>query len=396
MRILDVSPMAVYPPRRGSAVRTYSLLRHLGARHEVRQFSLPWDDAAVLWPRLEGTRITPTYSELRYRHPLASVAKEVGMRAWVNAPLLSGVALQVTRPRALTRLMRWAEIVLVEFPWQFEYCRRRSHARCVLASHNVESLKFSSWAVAAGASLSTRPWVRYVERLEARAARAAELVLAVSASEREHYIERYGVDPARVVEIPNGADTGRYVPVEPDAKAAARRRLGLPERPTVVYAASLIPPNCRGAEWVRRLAAATERFTFLAVGAGAQITGGPGNVISTGLVDDVRPYFDAADVALCPIEHGAGTKIKLLEYMASGLPSVAFSPAVDGLAARDGTELVVAERSVDGLRAALERLVDDPAFARRIGAAARKLVVERYDWARIAQRLEDVLSAQPR
>ena len=116
-------------------------------------------------------------------------------------------------------------------------------------------------------------------------------------------------------------------------------------------------------------------------------------MICTGFVDDVRPYFDAADVALCPIEHGAGTKIKLLEYMASGLPTVVFPSAMHGLAARDGVEVVVAEPSVRRLRTAIERLADDTALALRIGRAARELAVERYDWARIARRLDDALTA---
>lgn len=307
--------------------------------------------------------------------------------------MLSGLALEMTRPRSLTRLLRWADVVLVEFPWQFAYCRRRSKTPCVLASHNLEAFKFASWAEATGASLTARPWLRFVARMEARAARAARLVLAVSATEREQYIERYGVDPERIVEIPNGADTKRYTPIEPAAKAAARQRLGLPERPTAIFVASAIPPNRRGADWVRRLAAATDRVTFLAVGEGAQVDDRPSNMISTGFVDDLRPYLGAADIALCPIEHGAGTKIKLLECMAAGLPTVAFSPALGGLLARDGVEVIVAEPSVRGLRQATERLADDQALALRIGRAARALAVERYDWARIAGGLDDALTA---
>jgi glycosyltransferase involved in cell wall biosynthesis len=370
----------------------YSLLRHLSARHEVRQFSLPWDDPLTPWPRLQRTQATPTYCELCFRHPLAGAANRLGERAWVNAPLLSGLALQITRPPLLGRLLRWADVLLVEFPWQFEYCRRRSDVPCVLATHNLEALKFASWAEAANASLTVRPWLRYVERTEARAARAATLILAVSESERDQYIERYGVDPARVVEIPNGADAERYAPIHPDAKAAARRRMGLPERPTVIYVASLIPPNRRGASWVRRLAAVGDRFTFLAVGPGADVDDPPSNMISTGFVDDIRPYLDAADIALCPIEHGAGTKIKLLEYMAAGLPTVVFAPALGGLLASDGVEVLVAEPSVRALHQAIERIADDRALAVRLGRAARALVVDRYDWERIAGRLDDALT----
>src|SRR5947209_7470001 len=192
MRILDVSPMGVNPPRRGSAVRTHNLLRHLSARHEVRQFSLAWDEPPPLRPRLDELRVEPTYSELRFHHPVAGAANRIGMHAWVNAPVLSGAALGLTRPTALDRLLRWADVVLVEFPWQFEYCRRRTDAPCVLASHNVEAVKFRSWAVPAGAALTRAPWVRHIERVESRAARSADLVLAVSGDEAAKYVGRDG------------------------------------------------------------------------------------------------------------------------------------------------------------------------------------------------------------
>ncbi len=64
--------------------------------------------------------------------------------------------------------------MLVEFPWQFEYCRLRlrhlrRHVPLVLAAHNLERLKFESWARAAGVTVSRFPWTGYVGRAEARA-----------------------------------------------------------------------------------------------------------------------------------------------------------------------------------------------------------------------------------
>jgi len=115
LRILDVSPIAVCPPRRGSAVRTYNLLRHLSRSHEVRQFSLGWDDPPVLRPQLEHTRPAPTYEEQRYRHPVNDAFNALTKRSWVSAPVLSGISLTLTRPPALDRLLSWADIVLVEF-----------------------------------------------------------------------------------------------------------------------------------------------------------------------------------------------------------------------------------------------------------------------------------------
>ncbi len=394
MRILDVSPLAVNPPRRGSAVRTYSLLRHLSARHEVRQFSLPWDDPFSLWPRLEQTQVTPGYSELCFRHPLASAANRLGKRAWVNAPLLSGLALEITRPPALTRLLGWADVLLVEFPWQFEYCRRRSTAPCVLASHNVEGLKFASWAEAARASLTIRPWLRHVERMERRAARAAGLVLAVSAADREHYIERYGVDPDQVVEIPSGADTERYSPIEPEAKAAARRRLG-PSRATDLDLRGLGDPaqpsagRTGSAGWRRRPTASRSwpsargrRWTIL-----RQTWSPPVSSTTSGLIS-TRPTLLCVRLSTVPVRRSScwNTWRRDCRRSPSFRLLVAFSSAT---ALKSSSR----SRALRGLRQATERLADDRALAMRIGRAARALAVERYDWARIACRLDDALIA---
>jgi glycosyltransferase involved in cell wall biosynthesis len=145
-------------------------------------------------------------------------------------------------------------------------------------------------------------------------------VLTVSEPDRREFIRRYGVDPARVVEIPNGSDTQRYRPATREAREAAKRRLGLPDKPTVLYAGSEIPPNRRGLDWVCRLSERTDRFTFLVIGSVARTRSLGRNVVAESYVEDIAPYLEAADMAICPIEHGGGTKIKLLESLAATSP----------------------------------------------------------------------------
>ena len=210
MRVLDVSPRVTFPPTGGSQVRVYNLLRHLSRRHEVRQFSQVRLDRR--WERRAAGEewLTPTYCEHRWRHPLGALVSLVGDRSWVTAPVLSGAALRIGRPTRLRELLRWSEVTLVEFPWQFEHCRRQHPAApLVLASHNVEAEKFASWAVAAGAGRTRAAWLRGIEHAEARAVRGADLILAVSEEDRQGLARRYDVDARRIVVVPNGADTER-------------------------------------------------------------------------------------------------------------------------------------------------------------------------------------------
>lgn len=387
MRILDVSPRVVQPPVRGSSVRTSSLLIRLAERHEVRQFSQP-----RLARDPEGGRgltpVTPSYTELRFASPLATLASEVGARSWVRAPVLSGAGLGLARP--LRRLLRWAEVVVVEFPWQFSACRRLGpDVPVVLATHNVEAAKFAGYAEAAGAPATSRIWLRRIEELERRAVQRADLVLAVSDADRSELIRLYDLDPSRVVEIRNGADTTRYSPAAPATKRAARRALGLPERPTVLFAASDVPPNRAGLAWVERLARRAGHMTFLVTGTVAAPS--RNGIVATGLVEDFGLALAAADYALCPIEFGGGTKIKLLEGLAAGLPTVAFAESLHGLAL-DG-EVLVAPKSEDGLLAALDGLAADPEQAQRLAERGREWVVANHDWGEIARRLEERLEA---
>lgn len=370
----------------GASVRIHNLLENLARRHEVRLF---WQ------PRIgnRDQRADGGYQRIAHASPVAATMTEVGWRSWISAPVLAGAALRATRPPALTELIRWADLIMVEFPWQFEYCRRRrAGTPLVLAGHNVEAEKFNSWGDAAGARLTRRPWLRYIERREHAACQGADLVIVVKEGDREELVRRYGVDPRRVVVVPNGADTRRYRPAEPDRRSKAKRELGLPERPVAIYAGTAQPPNQAGLSWVRRLARRASDLSFVVVG---RVGGRPGmreNLITTGPVLDLRPWLEAADLALCPIEHGGGTKIKLLEALAAGLPTIAFPPSVDGIAARSEEHLLVCEPNEEAVVESLERLRREPALAAGLAQRARTLATAEHDWERLGDRLEGALA----
>jgi glycosyltransferase involved in cell wall biosynthesis len=165
----------------------------------------------------------------------------------------------------------------------------------------------------------------------------------------------------------------------------------LPDGPVVVFAGSTAPPNRTALAWVQRLAARETSFTCVVVGPVAE-PGRNGRLVCTGRVPDLAPYLSAADLAIVPIPHLAGTKIKLFESLAAGLPTVAFAEALHGTAFRDGEHLLVADKSVESLEACLEKLASDRELAGRLGSAGRTLVHARYDWRSSASKLEKALS----
>lgn len=387
MRIANVSPRVATTRAGGSQARIGAILANLAERHEVRQFSQP---------RLRDVRkpMPPGAFERANRSIPAALLTELSEQTWPTAPILSGAALKVTRRAPLQRLLEWSEVTLVEFPWQFgEVARAANGTPLVLCTHNVEVEKFGEFADGGGARVTRSPWLRYVERMEREAIERADMVVAVSDADRHGLAARYGADPDRIVVAPNGADLEAIAPAGAGRRAAARAELGVPDgRPVVVFAGADVTPNRRGLDWIRALARASGRYTFLVAGRVGRRPGRAGNVVTTGFVPDIADAFAAADIALCPIEFGGGTKIKLMESLAAGLPSVAFAKSLRGTELRDGEHVVVAPKSVSGLLAALDRLADDPGAARRIGAAGRRHAEENHDWRRSARVVEDALA----
>jgi polysaccharide biosynthesis protein PslH len=394
MRILDVSPRLVWPPDNGSSARMYHLLSELSRDHEIRQFSQPRflevrqrHFAAEVWP-------TRSYQEYRNQSLIAAAASEWCHRSWIRPQaVFSGACLRLTRPAPLREWLRWADVALVEFPWQFAYCRRAAPTLpMVLASHNVEVLTRTSSARAAGIPVGRSPLLRFVRRLEQHAVAHADLILAVSEDDRREYVRRYGVDAGRVVTVPNGTDTEALFPLEPETKRALRAKLGLPDQRTVVYlAAGPKVPDTEGLKWVRRVARGQQDLTFLIVGGISARPYIEGNIIATGLVADHRPYLQAADISLSPIQYGGGTKIKVLDGLAAGLATVAFAETIHGTALRDGEHVILTEKSDAALERAIRRLVDEPALANALATAGRRFVCDRHDWKAIARRLHSIL-----
>ena len=106
----------------------------------------------------------------------------------------------------------------------------------------------------------------------------------------------------------------------------------------------------------------------------------------TGPVEDVLPYFRAADVALNPMYEGAGVNLKVLEYLAMGLPTVTTRFGIRGLEVADVVQVV----DLADFPAVLTAL-EEPGERLRRGAAARRAAETRFGWEAVASAREGVL-----
>jgi glycosyltransferase involved in cell wall biosynthesis len=116
------------------------------------------------------------------------------------------------------------------------------------------------------------------------------------------------------------------------------------------------------------------------------------NVVLTGRVPDVRPLVRASEVSLAPIHDGGGTRLKILEAMALRTPVVATAKAAEGLGARDGEHLLIAD-TPGAFANAVVRLLQDPAEARSIADGGWRLFRARYDTKAVVPRFLELVES---
>ncbi len=138
------------------------------------------------------------------------------------------------------------------------------------------------------------------------------------------------------------------------------------------------------------------RATFVVTGAteGVQVDMLPPapQVTFTGYLDDVGPVLTRAAACIVPLRTGGGTRVKIVEALASGTPVVATTKAVEGLAVTNDTDVLLGDTPAE-LAAQIHRLLNDPALTARLSANGRALVAAKYTWersgARMARLIED-------
>ena len=232
-------------------------------------------------------------------------------------------------------------------------------------------------------------------------AQGADRVICGSQGERRLLIEQYGVSPARAVQVPCGVDTEHFRPMP---RGRARRRLGLaPDEPVVLYVGRIEP--LKGIDILLRAAAETEaRFRLLVVGGDgkderrkaelrrlADELGIGGRVVFQDAVPhaELPFYYNAADICAVP-SYYESFGLVALEAMACGVPVVA--SRVGGLmetVQHGETGYLVPWRCPKPFAERLELLLDNESLRRSLGRMAR-VAVERFRWAEVATRVEEV------
>ncbi|MGA7872485.1 MAG: glycosyltransferase family 4 protein [Candidatus Binatus sp.] len=225
---------------------------------------------------------------------------------------------------------------------------------------------------------------------ERRLARDADLVTAVSEVDQSHFVRLYGVKP---ILLPNGVDTERFAPLDRQTIASLRAKYGIDSRTLLFAGFYAFPPNREAIDFlvtsvVPALRQRHPSATLALTGGGAPYRE-PWIRNAGSLPYDEFPGFVAAcGVAVAPIFWGSGTRLKILEAMAAGIPVVATEKAAEGLGLKHGEDILFA-RDGDEFVRRISELFDNPHPVARLCERGRLKAASKFSWDAIVRKFED-------
>jgi glycosyltransferase involved in cell wall biosynthesis len=259
----------------------------------------------------------------------------------------------------------------------------------ILFQHNVESIiRRRHFEATSSPPLKGYLWWEWVrlQRFEREAARAVDHSITVSDRDRQTMKALYGVE--NVSSIPTGVDVDYFATRGPESAGNHLVFTGsmdwFANEDAVTFFVDEILPHVR-----RELA-----VTFWVVGRTPtervlRLAREHADVRVTGSVPDVRPYIDGASVYVVPLRIGGGTRIKIFEAMAMSKPVVSTTIGAEGLPVTPGRDVVLSDEPVEFAREVV-RLLRSREARGKLGAAARRLVVDNYTWDVAAQRFSEI------
>jgi glycosyltransferase involved in cell wall biosynthesis len=287
------------------------------------------------------------------------------------------------------------DVVVCDFLVPIVNMPERLPCPSILFTHNVESEIWRRHAETATRAVPRRllrdQWRRML-RFERDALSRFDLTLAVSDADRETFQRLYpDALKAPLQVIQTGVDTRYFAPDESMPRRAAHLVFSgsmdwLPNEDGMLYFVREILPRIREQEPGATLSiigrAPTPAVRRLADLAGVEVTG---------RVDDVRPHIAAGTVYVVPLRIGGGTRLKIFEAMSMAKAVVSTTIGAEGLPVTDGEDIVIANDPARFAQAVVG-LIRDGAARERLEQAARRLVVEHYDWSAVAGGFEQALS----
>ena len=396
MRLLWLSHNVPYPPIGGVLQRNYNLVKEVASRHDVHLVA--FNQKALLPTTAHLEDATKVLSQFCARVTILPIPSDASGFAWyalviksflTEAPYTVNWLKSPTMRDKLRKVVAQSGFDLVHYDTisLAEYYDDTGAIPKVLNHHNVESAMMLRRARNEPNILKKLYFYREGKKLDVYERTlcpkyAANLVV----SDREKHMLEQTIPGRKIELVPNGVDTEYYCP---GSGATLKHTLlfsgrldSYSNRAGILFFLKRVWPHLK-----RQIP--DVKLTVLGKNPPPvlqRVARREANVTVTGFVSDARPYFDAAELYICPLWDGGGTRLKILDAMAMAKAVVSTSIGCEGIEVAPERNILIANSPGEFIYQ-IRRVLHDPNLRMRLGREARKLVTEKYAWSMIAKNL---------
>jgi polysaccharide biosynthesis protein PslH len=258
----------------------------------------------------------------------------------------------------------------------------------------VERMRRSApWLLKPLAALETRR----IKRYEGMIVHNFDYTLAVTEPDSKALLEAaffydpsVHVHPGRITVVPIAVDTNSTQPVRRPSGSANILTLG-----TLHYL-----PNADGIRWFLKevfplIRRDVPQASLTIVGKNPpqdfllSAASSAGAIVVTGYVPDLTPHLEEAALMVVPVRAGGGMRVRILEAFARGMPVVTTTVGLEGIEARPGEDVLVADTPAEFSERVVE-LLDNEQLRARLSANGRRLVETTYDWQVVLKKMHEM------
>ncbi len=262
-----------------------------------------------------------------------------------------------------------------------------TRGRSSLVQHNVE------WQRLADTTELPPDLIERFRKIEVALCRLVDEVIPVSTVDCDR-LAAAGVPRSTMTTLPHGVDVGAFQTAEP---VDLRGQFGVPDgvpllffHGTLHYEPNTVAVEMLAEEILPRLEDRGLEVRIVAAGMNPPMRFWHKWLYYPGVVEDLPGAIAAADLCVVPLMAGGGTRLKILEYLAAGVPTVSTLKGAEGLMVRDGVEMsLVDDGDWEAFCDRIGELVAEPAAAQRMGEAALQFS-RRFDWYEVCRAYVDL------
>ena len=388
LRVLQLAPRAPWPLDTGAKLRNYHLARVIAEHATVSllAFSEPGHDLPKALSPYDEIETVPRNQSYSFGKLLQGAVGRTPL------PLLNYTSEEMKQALTRTLVKNAFDIIQIESIHLMNYLpviRAAASRPLVICDwHNIESDLMRQYAESES-NVARKAYARRTARLlndaERRALSEFDAHVVVSQNDADRLLKLNSGAQIHVIE--NGVDIGYHAATD-EAKTKTRIVfVGSMDYHANIEAAISFAKNVWPAVHQVR-----PEMSFTIVGRNPpssvrQLTTVAG-VEVTGSVEDVRPYYREAMMAVVPLNVGGGSRLKILEAMAAGVPVVSTVLGAEGLQVKHRENILISNSDGE-LASTIINLMTEPDLHAQIVFGGRQLVAARYDWFTLGSRLFD-------